>query len=126
MSNHWKVYLWALLSLVFGGFFLSATCNAQTDESKASMQSVTGCLQKGDEAGGFTISGDDGKLWELHSSKVKLSDHVGHTVTVSGSAGKQSKTIEEKIEPSEKKEAAGKEYNDLKVQTLKMVSDSCK
>jgi hypothetical protein len=96
------------------------------NKAKASAQSITGCLQKGDEAGGFTIAGDDGKVWELHSKKVKLSDHVGHTVTVTGSAAKESKSTEEKMESSEKKEASGKEYSDLKVQSLKMVSESCK
>jgi hypothetical protein len=30
------------------------------------------------------------------------------------------------MEPSEKKEASGKEYADLRVESLTMVSDSCK
>jgi preprotein translocase subunit YajC len=126
MHNHRKLFLW-VMSLVFGAFCFS-TSSAQTDENKekASMQSVTGCLQKGDEPGGFTIAGDDGKVWELQSKKVKLSDHVGHTVTVTGSVAKGSQSTEDKMESSEKKEAAGKEYSDLKVYSLKMVSDSCK
>ena len=44
--------------------------------SAGSNQSVTGCLQKGDEPGGFTITGEDGKVWELQSKKVQLK-HVG-------------------------------------------------
>ena len=32
---------------------------------------MTGCLQKGDEAGEFSIEGEDGKLWGLRSSTVK-------------------------------------------------------
>jgi len=127
MQKHRKVFLW-LLAVPVGALFLSSTCSAQMDENKmkASPQSVTGCLQKGDEAGGVTITGADGKVWELHSKKVKLSEHVGHTVTVTGAEVKQSKATEEKIEPSEKKEASGKEYGDLRVDSLKMVSDSCK
>jgi preprotein translocase subunit YajC len=127
MHKHKEFCLWAV-GLVFAGLFFSATCSAQMDDSKAkaSSQSVTGCLQKGDEAGGVTITGADGKVWELHSKKVKLSEHVGHTVTVTGAAVKQSKATEEKMEPSEKKEASGKEYGDLRVDSLKMVSDSCK
>jgi preprotein translocase subunit YajC len=126
MLKHRKLFLGAI-SLVFVAFCFS-TSNAQMDESKekSSTQSVTGCLQKGDETGGFTIAGADGKVWELQSKKVKLSDHVGHTVTVTGSAAKESKSTEEKMESNEKKEAAGKEYSDLKVYSLKMVSDSCK
>jgi preprotein translocase subunit YajC len=127
MQKHREVCLW-VLALVVGALFLSSTCAAQMDENKtkASPQSITGCLQKGDEAGGVTITGADGKVWELHSKKVKLSEHVGHTVTVTGAEVKQSKATEEKIEPSEKKEASGKEYGDLRVDSLKMVSDSCK
>ena len=96
------------------------------EASAGSKQSVTGCLQKGDEAGGFTVTGADGKVWELHSKSVQLADHVGHTVTVTGSTDKGSMTEEEKIEANEKKEAGDKEQGDLRVGTLKMVSDSCK
>lgn len=128
MSNLSKPFFWTM-SLVLGGLFFSAPCRAQMmDDSKpkATAQSVTGCLQKGDEAGGFTIAGDDGKVWELHGTKVKLAGHVGHTVTVTGSGAKESKATEDKKEASEKKEASGKEYGDLKVQSLKMVSETCK
>jgi hypothetical protein len=94
--------------------------------SAGSKQSVTGCLQKGDEPGGFTITSENGKVWELHSKKVQLADHVGHTVTATGSAGNRSRAQEEKIEANEKKEVGEKEHGDLRVSSLKMVSDSCK
>ena len=94
--------------------------------AKAAATSVTGCLQKGDEAGGVTITDKDGKVWELHSKSVKLAAHVGHTVTVSGSATARSKAEEAKIEANEKKEAGGKEHADLQVSSLTMVSESCK
>lgn len=93
--------------------------------SAGSNQDVTGCLQKGDEPGGFTITGEDGKVWELHSKKVQLASHVGHTVTVTGSAGNRSKAEEQKTEASEKKEAGEKEHGDLRVSSLKMISDTC-
>jgi hypothetical protein len=84
-------------------------------------------LQKGDEPGGFVLSGDDGKVWELTSdSGVKLAEHVGHKVRVSGSRFSESALQEEKRENDEKKEAGGREYADLKVESLEMVSDSCK
>ncbi len=104
----------------------------QTTEEKAektpakSSKSVTGCLQKGDEAEGFTITGKGGKVWELHSKKVQLAEHVGHTVTVAGTADSRSKEEEEKIEANEKKEYGEKKHGDLRVSSLKMVSDSCK
>lgn len=114
-----------LSSFVFAGLCLSTFSSAQ-QMGDAKAQSVTGCLQKGDEAGGFVLAGEDGKVWELHGKKVPLANHVGHTVTVTGSPASRSKAEEEKIEADEKKEAAGKEHGDLRVETLKMVSDSCK
>src|SRR6266852_4320633 len=95
-------------------------------KNSAADQSVTGCLQKGDEAGGFVLAGDDGKTWELSSKTVKLAEHVGHKVKVTGPSVKESKAREEIKEKNEKKEAAGKEYADLRVTNLEMVSDSCK
>jgi hypothetical protein len=93
--------------------------------SAGSNQSVTGCLQKGDEPGGFTITGEDGKVWELQSKKVQLASHVGHTVTVTGSAGNRSTAEEQTTEGSEKKEHGQKEHGDLRVGSLKMISDTC-
>src|SRR5260370_17115758 len=68
--------------------FALATCalafaaNAQKDEKKASSKTVTGCLQKGDEADEFSLTGDDGMRYDLRSSAVKLGDHFGHKLTV--------------------------------------------
>jgi|HubBroStandDraft_2_1064218.scaffolds.fasta_scaffold113103_2 hypothetical protein len=93
--------------------------------SAGSTQSVTGCLQKGDEPGGVTITGEDGKVWELESKKVPIASHVGHTVTVTGTVGNRSKAEEQKTEDSEKKESGEKEHGDLRVSTLKMISDTC-
>ena len=95
-------------------------------KAPAAKHSVTGCLQKGDEMGGFTITGKDGKVWELHGKKVDLSGHVGHTVTVTGSTTNMSKEDEEKVEANEKKEYGEKKHGDLHVSSLKMVSESCK
>jgi hypothetical protein len=94
--------------------------------SAGSKETVTGCLQKGDEPGGITIIDKYGKVWELQSNAVQLADHVGHTVTVDGTVASKSKTQEQEIETSEKKEVAGREHGDLQVSDLKMVSDSCK
>jgi len=94
--------------------------------SAGSKETVTGCLQKGDEPGEITIIDRYGRVWELQSNAVQLADHVGHTVTVDGTVASKSKTQEQEIETSEKKEVAGREHGDLQVSDLKMVSDSCK
>jgi hypothetical protein len=90
---------------------------------------VTGCLQKGDSTDEFAITGENGKTWELRSKTVKLDEHVGHTVTVTGVRHQETKAEEAKeakTETKESKEAEAKEAGDLRVTTLKMVSDSCK
>jgi hypothetical protein len=93
-------------------------------------KTVTGCLQKGDEPDEFAITTDDGKTYGLRSADVKLAEHVGHKVTVTGASTYESKE-EKAAEKKEKKEgkvenAAGKqEIGDLKVTGLKMVSASC-
>ena len=86
-----------------------------------------GCLQKGDEAGEFSIAGEDGKVWGLRSSTVKLEDHVGHKVTVTGTASGESKaeTKTEKKEGAVENAAQTEEYRDLRVTSVKMISDTC-
>jgi hypothetical protein len=67
---------------------------------------VTGCLQKGDEAGEYSITGEDGKTYGLRSKTVKLWQHVGHKVTVTGTPRAESAEKEKgEAEEHEKKEA---------------------
>ena len=95
---------------------------AKQDNTKGKI--VTGCLQKGDQPDEFSITGEDGKSWDLRSSAVKLADHVGHQVTVTGSPTREAKAEEKKEGQVEK--AAGKEgLGELRVSSLKMVSQSC-
>ena len=88
---------------------------------------VTGCLQKGDDAGEFSIVAGDGKTWELHSNSIKLDNHLGHTVTVTGPRTNESKAQEKAEEKREGvvKASSKEEYADLGVTSLKMVSETC-
>jgi lipid-binding SYLF domain-containing protein len=90
-------------------------------------KTVTGCLQRGDEPGEFSITGEDGKSWGLRSSSVKLDQHVGHQVTVAGTPARETKAEENKEQKEGQVEKASSkdEYGDLRVTTLKMVSDTC-
>ena len=102
---------------------------ANTAKPRHSEITVTGCLQKGDSADEFAITGENGKTWELRSRTVKLTEHVGHTVTITGVRHHETKAEEakeQKTEKKESKEAEAKEAGDLGVTSLKMVSDSCK
>jgi hypothetical protein len=82
----------------------------------AAKVTVTGCLQKGDQAEEFAITGENGKKYELVSRTVKLSGHVGHKVSVTGTV------LGEEDEENEGQEEGGW----IQVTRLKMISETCK
>jgi hypothetical protein len=111
---------------------VNAQATAAPEKEKAApahhTQSVTGCLQKGDEPGEFSITGEDGNTWGLHSKTVKLEEHLGHKVTVTGSPIHESaakEKAEEKKEGKMEKAAGKEEIGDLHVTNLKMISETC-
>jgi len=115
--------LFALLVFVFAlGAYVTPSASAQN--KAGSKTTVTGCLQKGDEAGEYSITGEDGKTYGLRSTTVKLSQHLGHKVSVTGTLRPESAEKEKgEAEEHEKNEAA--EAGDIRVTQLKMVSDTC-
>ena len=99
-------------------------------KDKSDVRDVTGCLSKGDSAKEFLLTGNDGSTWEVRSSRVALSKHVGHTVTATGvvSNAKMHNLKEDTKEMAKdsgmKKSDA--EHGHMKITDVKMVSDSCK
>ena len=123
MKSLIRLFVWVTVSFVFG-FYCIPTGLAQA-KSAGGKTTVTGCLQKGDEADEFSITGEDGKTYGLRSSAVDLSKHLGHKVTVTGTFKAESYEKEKgESEEHEKKEAV--EAGDIRVTDLKMVSDTCK
>jgi hypothetical protein len=115
---------WLVLFVSLSSVFLYAA--PQMADEKAAIQTVTGCLQKGNESSGFFLISTEDKHWELYpSAGVSLADHVGHTVTVTGTVAHRTKAQEDKSQPHEQKETAGKQHADLQVSSVKMVSTSC-
>jgi hypothetical protein len=119
MSSLAKVSLCLVIPALF---LLARPAAAQTQHHATEPHSVTGCLQKGVEANGFYILGED-MMWEL-AGKVDAT-HVGHKVTVRGHVLHRSAGEEAKYSDSEKQEANGKKYADFQVTSLKMISDTC-
>jgi len=122
--NSWaRNILILILALGFG----SVASIAQETPTKASSSdsgkavTVTGCLQKGDEAGEYSIKGEDGKTYGLRGkSGVDLSKHVGHKVSVTGTQ------MREKNEGKEKSEAGSKEEDaHLRVSDIQHISETC-
>src|SRR5262245_29269803 len=112
------------IAFVLGLVVYVAQIASAQEKSPSSKTTVTGCLQKGDEAGEYSITGENGKTYGLRSKTVKLSEHLGHKVTVTGTLRAES-AEKEMSEAAEhvKKEAA--EAGDIRVTDLKMVSDKC-
>jgi hypothetical protein len=100
-----------------------ADAKAETKAEGQENVTVSGCLQKDVEPGGFSIIAHDGKTWDLHSNNIELDKHVGHTVTVTGPRTHQSKAQEKRegVEMASSKE----EDVDLGVTSLSMVSETC-
>ncbi len=73
------------------------------NEKMAAAQTVTGCLQKGAEPGGYFLVTSD-KHWGLYDNgNISLADHVGQTVTVTGTLPTRTAAQEEKSQPYEKR-----------------------
>ena len=101
--------------------------NSQDDPNgkSASVRTISGCLSAGDSSHEYNLTTEDGNTWEITSKTVKLSDHVGHTVKVTGDVwhpdmhGAKEKT-KEAVDPN------AKEHGHLRVTELDMISGSCK
>jgi hypothetical protein len=108
----------ALALFVLSPFLLRA-------QESGAPSSITGCLKQGTEKGGYFVTAQDGKLYELIGDARELSSHVNHTITVTGQPTKLPESQEAKLESHEKTEASGATYIDFKVSSIKMVSASC-
>jgi hypothetical protein len=121
LTTTWAKYVLACVLALGLGSLAWTTQENQTKTKRGKSLSVTGCLQKGDEAGEYSITGEDGKRYGLHgSNSVDLSKHLGHKVTVTGTK------MREENEEKEKNEAGGGEYADLRVTNIKNISESCR
>jgi hypothetical protein len=118
------VRLFALLVFALAlGAYVTPSASAQ-EKSAGGKTTVTGCLQKGDEPGEYSITGEDGKTYGLRSKAVNLSEHLGHKVSVTGTLRAESAEKEKgEAKEHEKREAA--EAGDIRVTDLKMVSEKC-
>lgn len=123
MSRLKKLSLYLAPVVLFGLFPILAAAQDNMGMSNKQTMSVTGCLKQGSDTGGYYIMGDDGKMYELMGKG--LSAHVNHKVTVMGMAATMSQAQEDKKMATEKSEASGATVVDMKVSSVKMVSESC-
>src|SRR6266849_6282244 len=113
LKSSWARNIVALvLALGIGSIVWTARAN-QAKTTNREAVAVTGCLQKRDEAGEYSITSGDGKRYGLRSKPVDLSKHLGHKVTVTGTK------MREEDEEKKKNEAGGGEYANLRVTDIK-------
>ncbi len=118
--------------LLLAGVAAFADDNDKDKGKDGKTANVTGCLQKGESAGEYMLTGKDGSTWEVRAADgVDLAAHVGHTVSVVGTRSTiHAKAHEMKEKTKEEASEHGIDKNEtehghLKVTDVKMVSASC-
>ena len=124
-----KIVTGIIALFMFAGAVGLAAADDTTKTTHRKTRTLTGCLQKGEDANEFNLAAKNGGTWELKSDSVNLGDHVGHTVKITGVVsnakmhGMKEDAKEEMKEHGMKKHAT--ERGHLTVTDLNMVSDSC-
>ena len=118
----------AFLAL-FAGAAALATAQDTTKTTHKKTRTLTGCLQKGDDANEYKLTTTKGGTWEIKSDTVKLGDHVSHTVTITGVVSNATlHGAKEDVKAETKEHGMDKdstEHGHMTATHLKMVSESC-
>ena len=124
-----KTMMASLVLFVFAGAAGLAIAQDTTKTTHKKTRTLTGCLQKGDEANEYKLTTAKGATWEIKSDTVKLGDHVAHTVTITGVVANAAlHGMKEDAKAEAKEHGVDKdstEHGHMTVTHLKMVSDSC-
>ena len=106
-----------------------ATAQNTTKTTHKKVRTLSGCVQKGDDANEFKLTTAKGSTWEIESDSLKLGDHVGHTVTITGVVSNaKMHGMKEDTKAEAKEHGMGKnstEHGHMTVTNLTMVSDKC-
>ena len=125
-----KIVTAVVALFVFAGGAGLATAQDTTKTTHKKTRTLTGCLQKGEDANEYNFTAKGGGTWEIKSDSVKLDDHIGHTVTVTGVVSHHKEHAMKEDAKSEMKEHGmdkhATEHGHMTVTYLAMVSDSCK
>jgi hypothetical protein len=124
-----KIVTGIIALFMFAGAVGLATADDTTKTTHKKTRTLTGCLQKGEDANEYNFTAKDGGTWELKSDSVKLDEHVGHTVKITGVVSNAKAHGMKEDAKSEMKEHGmdknATERGHLTVTDLTMVSDTC-
>ena len=116
--------------LLFTSFTGVATAQEDTKTTHKKTRTLTGCLQKSGDGDEYRLTARDGGTWEIKSDTVRLGEHVGHTVRITGvvsNATLHGAKEDAKDEAKEHGVAKGStEHGHMTVTNLSMVSEGCK
>ena len=114
---------------MFVGAAGMATAQDTTKTTHKKTRTLTGCLQKSEDANEYNFTAKDGGTWEIKSDSVRLDEHVGHSVKITGvvanatAHGMKEDTKDEMKEHGMAKHAT--ESGHMTVTHLTMVGDTC-
>lgn len=124
-----KIAMAALIFLLFTGIASQAAAQDATKTTHKKTRTLTGCLQKAEDAKEYNLTTKDGGTWEVKSDSVKLASHVGHTMTITGVVSNATlHGVKEDAKSEAKEHGVDKdstEHGHMTVTNAKMVSDSC-
>jgi hypothetical protein len=124
-----KIVTGVVALFIFAGLAGLAKAQDTTKATDKKTRTLTGCLQKGEDANEYNLTAKGGATWEIKSDSVKLDEHVGHTVKVTGVVSHYKEHAMKEDAKAEMKEhgmnKGAKEHGHMTVTDLTMVSDSC-
>jgi hypothetical protein len=124
-----KIAVGVIALFMFAGVAGQAAAQDTTKTTHKKTRTLTGCLQKGEDANEYNLTAKGGGTWEIKSDSVKLDEHVGHTVKIVGvvsnttAHGMKEDTKEEMKEHGMDKNST--EHGHMTVTDLTMVSGTC-
>ena len=125
-----KIGMTFLTLFIFASTAGLATAQDTKKTTHKKTRTLSGCLQKGEDANEYSLTTAKGGTWEVKSDSVRLGDHVGHTVSITGVVSNATMHgVKEDAKDTAKEHGMGKnstEHGHMTVTNLTMVSDSCK
>jgi hypothetical protein len=115
--------------LLMSAVALVAAQDNATKTTHKKVRTLSGCLQKTDDANEYKLTTAKGSTWEIKSDAVNLGEHVGHNVRLTGVVSNASMHGAKEDAKAEAKEHGvaknSTEHGHMTATGLKMVSESC-
>jgi hypothetical protein len=124
-----KIVTGVIALFMFVGAAGLATADDTTKTTHKKTRTLTGCLQKADDANEYKLTTKAGGTWELKSDSVSLDQHVGHRVKITGVVSNATAHgMKEDVKGEMKEHGMDEhtaEHGHMTVTDLTMVSDNC-